>query len=83
MRITAALRAVAGEAVAGLARICQEVVWRFGEEIAYEIRLTGTNQAPIGSPTWGHSLGPVPRTPAACRPRTSGPCNTPDLSAVT
>ncbi|GAA3935877.1 hypothetical protein GCM10023085_16670 [Actinomadura viridis] len=35
-----------------LARIRQELVWKFGEEIAYAIRLTAKDATPVGHPTW-------------------------------
>jgi hypothetical protein len=35
-----------------LAQIRQELVWKFGEDIAYAIRLTAKDETPVGHPTW-------------------------------
>lgn len=35
-----------------LAVIRRDLVWKFGEDIAYAIRLTGKDQTPVGTPTW-------------------------------
>lgn len=39
-----------------LARIRQELVWKFGEEIAYAIRLTAKDATLIWRPTWPEPL---------------------------
>lgn len=39
-----------------LARISQDLVDRFGEKIAYAIRLTGKDQTPAGHPDLGPAV---------------------------